>query len=152
MQPVCSLAWWPTGDRTGDSDHSQTVRSRGAGRAGRGRCNEPGKRLIRSKDSRAAAANGRQLIAVLWQAMAEVEQLKAAKTQAEKNPIKAPMPPAQENERGQKARELRVCDICGSFISIRDNDQRLQDHFAGKLHIGERCCRVLSHTFKLVRV
>ena len=67
--------------------------------------------------------------------MAEVEQLKLRKAQLEKMPVKIePIPGV--NERGQKERELRVCDICGSFISIRDNDQRLQDHFAGKLHIG----------------
>jgi len=91
---------------------------------------------ITAKLSEAEALGEQGEVDAMNEAMAEVEQLKAAKTQAEKNPLKAPMPPAQENERGQKARELRVCDICGSFISIRDNDQRLQDHFAGKLHIG----------------
>lgn len=69
------------------------------------------------------------------QMMSAVEVLKAQKEQAEKAPIKSQIP-REENGRGQKARELRVCDICGSFISILDNDQRLVDHFAGKLHIG----------------
>eukprot|EP00850_Spirogloea_muscicola_P016216 SM000130S27103 [mRNA] locus=s130:227914:232056:+ [translate_table: standard] len=32
--------------------------------------------------------------------------------------------------------KLRVCDICGAFLSIYDNDRRLADHFGGKLHLG----------------
>jgi len=100
---------------------------------------------ITAKLSEAEALGEQGEVDAMNQAMAEVEQLKVAKTQAANNPIKAPMPPAQENERGQKARELRVCDICGSFISIRDNDQRLQDHFAGKLHIGYTIIRDRLH-------
>ncbi|KAH0937105.1 hypothetical protein HID58_004566 [Brassica napus] len=32
--------------------------------------------------------------------------------------------------------KLRLCDICGAFLSIYDNDRRLADHFGGKLHLG----------------
>uniref|UniRef100_A0A0D6QY87 Uncharacterized protein n=1 Tax=Araucaria cunninghamii TaxID=56994 RepID=A0A0D6QY87_ARACU len=32
--------------------------------------------------------------------------------------------------------KLRVCDVCGCFLSIYDTDQRLADHFGGKLHSG----------------
>ncbi|WOK94539.1 luc7-like protein isoform X1 [Canna indica] len=32
--------------------------------------------------------------------------------------------------------KLRVCDICGAFLSVYDNDRRLADHFGGKLHLG----------------
>ncbi|CAM6089823.1 unnamed protein product [Calypogeia fissa] len=32
--------------------------------------------------------------------------------------------------------KLRVCDICGAFLSIYDSDWRLADHFGGKLHLG----------------
>jgi hypothetical protein len=38
-----------------------------------------------------------------------------------------------ERERDQK---LRVCDICGAFLSIYDSDRRLADHFGGKMHLG----------------
>lgn len=31
---------------------------------------------------------------------------------------------------------LRVCDVCGAYLSIYDSDRRLADHFGGKLHIG----------------
>ncbi|GJN05082.1 hypothetical protein PR202_ga22683 [Eleusine coracana subsp. coracana] len=30
---------------------------------------------------------------------------------------------------------LRLCDICGAFLSVYDNDRRLADHFGGKLHL-----------------
>ncbi|KAM0869251.1 hypothetical protein ACQ4PT_040801 [Festuca glaucescens] len=32
--------------------------------------------------------------------------------------------------------KLRLCDICGAFLSVYDSDRRLADHFGGKLHIG----------------
>ncbi|OQR90192.1 RNA-binding protein Luc7-like 2-like isoform X1 [Thraustotheca clavata] len=32
--------------------------------------------------------------------------------------------------------KLRVCDMCGAFLSIFDSDRRLADHFGGKLHLG----------------
>ncbi|CAN6314508.1 unnamed protein product [Urochloa humidicola] len=32
--------------------------------------------------------------------------------------------------------KLRLCDICGAFLSVYDNDRRLADHFGGKLHLG----------------
>ncbi|XP_077225127.1 LUC7 related protein isoform X2 [Tasmannia lanceolata] len=32
--------------------------------------------------------------------------------------------------------KLRVCDICGAFLSVYDSDRRLADHFGGKLHMG----------------
>nr|VDC85582.1 unnamed protein product [Brassica rapa] len=36
----------------------------------------------------------------------------------------------------QTDQKLRLCDICGAFLSIYDNDRRLADHFGGKLHLG----------------
>ena len=29
--------------------------------------------------------------------------------------------------------KLRVCDICGAYLSILDSDRRLADHFGGKV-------------------
>ncbi|KAE8726918.1 hypothetical protein F3Y22_tig00005939pilonHSYRG00037 [Hibiscus syriacus] len=34
--------------------------------------------------------------------------------------------------------KLRVCDICGAFLSVYDSDRRLADHFGGKLHLDRR--------------
>uniref|UniRef100_A0A0E0KLG1 LUC7 related protein n=1 Tax=Oryza punctata TaxID=4537 RepID=A0A0E0KLG1_ORYPU len=36
----------------------------------------------------------------------------------------------------QTDQKLRLCDICGAFLSVYDNDRRLADHFGGKLHLG----------------
>jgi hypothetical protein len=38
-------------------------------------------------------------------------------------------------------KKLRVCDVCGSFLSIMDSDKRLADHFMGKQHIGFQLMR-----------
>ncbi|KAL2930370.1 Maspardin, partial [Bienertia sinuspersici] len=32
--------------------------------------------------------------------------------------------------------KLRVCDICGAFLSVYNSDRRLADYFEGKLHLG----------------
>lgn len=32
--------------------------------------------------------------------------------------------------------KLRLCEVCGAFLGIHDNDRRLADHFGGKLHMG----------------
>jgi len=42
-------------------------------------------------------------------------------------------------------KKLRVCDICGSYLSVLDSDRRLADHFMGKQHVGFQAMReVLS--------
>jgi RNA-binding protein Luc7-like 2 len=37
--------------------------------------------------------------------------------------------------------KLRVCDVCGAFLSIYDSNRRLADHFGGKLHMGYKTIR-----------
>ncbi|XVF14603.1 hypothetical protein REPUB_Repub09cG0075100 [Reevesia pubescens] len=32
--------------------------------------------------------------------------------------------------------KLRVCDICGTFLSVYDSDRHLAYYFEGKLHLG----------------
>lgn len=32
--------------------------------------------------------------------------------------------------------KLKVCDVCGAYLSRLDNDRRLADHFYGKMHLG----------------
>lgn len=36
----------------------------------------------------------------------------------------------------QQQQKLRVCEVCGLYLSITDSDKRLTDHFTGKLHVG----------------
>ena len=45
-------------------------------------------------------------------------------------------------------KKLRVCDICGCFLSIFDSDKRLSDHFLGKQHIGSSYMRDMIETIK----
>ena len=33
-------------------------------------------------------------------------------------------------------KQLRVCDVCSAYLGVHDSDQRLIDHFGGKLHLG----------------
>jgi len=35
-----------------------------------------------------------------------------------------------------KIQKLRVCGICGAYLSIFDNETRITDHFRGKTHLG----------------
>eukprot|EP01038_Epipyxis_sp_PR26KG_P007236 gene7236-9867_t len=48
-------------------------------------------------------------------------------------------------------KKLRVCDVCGSYLSIFDSDKRLQDHFMGKQHIGFQYMRDAVDAIKLRR-
>lgn len=48
---------------------------------------------------------------------------------------------------GDSKSKLRVCDTCGSYLGMFDNDRRLADHFIGKLHIGYR--EIREHVAKL---
>lgn len=32
--------------------------------------------------------------------------------------------------------KLRVCDICGAYLSVLDSDRRLADHFGGKVRVS----------------
>eukprot|EP00730_Choanoeca_flexa_P017461 TRINITY_DN8420_c0_g1_i6.p1 TRINITY_DN8420_c0_g1~~TRINITY_DN8420_c0_g1_i6.p1 ORF type:complete len:313 (+),score=60.66 TRINITY_DN8420_c0_g1_i6:61-999(+) len=67
--------------------------------------------------------------------MAEVEALKGQRAEAEAE-FKELLPPGS-----QQQQKLRVCEACGSFLSIFDNDRRLADHFGGKMHAGYQTIR-----------
>ncbi|KAF0716844.1 Aste57867_2639 [Aphanomyces stellatus] len=83
--------------------------------------------------------------------MAQVEVLKQKKSHLQANPSRSdavvndydatqmhlmnllPGNPLAMTNVNQK---LRVCDMCGAFLSIFDSDRRLADHFGGKMHLG----------------
>ncbi|KAL0487370.1 Luc7l2 [Acrasis kona] len=48
---------------------------------------------------------------------------------AEKDAIEQKMPQTKEQQ-------LIVCEICAALLSVNESDQRLADHFAGKMHLG----------------
>lgn len=54
----------------------------------------------------------------------KLEQLKVQKEQLEAKHQKA------------KEQQLIVCEVCGALLSVNESDQRLADHFAGKMHLG----------------
>ena len=44
--------------------------------------------------------------------------------------------------------KLRVCDVCGAYLSVLDSDRRLADHFGGKMHLGYHELRNMLQKFK----
>eukprot|EP01138_Halocafeteria_seosinensis_P001534 gb/GECG01001572.1/.p1 GENE.gb/GECG01001572.1/~~gb/GECG01001572.1/.p1 ORF type:complete len:357 (+),score=59.04 gb/GECG01001572.1/:1-1071(+) len=67
------------------------------------------------------------------QLMDEAEELKKqkAETQAQLMRDYAVPPEFQGNKQ-----MLRVCEVCAAYLSSRDSDERLAEHFAGKIHLG----------------
>jgi RNA-binding protein Luc7-like 2 len=47
----------------------------------------------------------------------------------------------QQHGRQSQQQKLKVCEICGCFLSKFDSDARLADHFKGKLHSGFQAIR-----------
>ncbi|KAJ0397282.1 hypothetical protein P43SY_006542 [Pythium insidiosum] len=85
--------------------------------------------------------------------MQKVEELQQKKAEAQANAMIRSIRPAAPKESGENGeadggksaadakassvnQKLRVCDVCGAFLSIFDSDRRLADHFGGKLHLG----------------
>ncbi|KAI3994645.1 hypothetical protein MKX01_027535 [Papaver californicum] len=66
-------------------------------------------------------------------ALEEAEALKKLGARQEPLPDSSKYTAADVRITDQK---LRVCDICGAFLSVYDSDRRLADHFGGKLHLG----------------
>jgi RNA-binding protein Luc7-like 2 len=63
--------------------------------------------------------------------MDEVEKL-----QMEKEETDAELKQHVKGGNVSQQQKLRVCDVCSSYLSVYDTDQRLADHFAGKQHMG----------------
>ncbi|KAH0888395.1 hypothetical protein HID58_050824 [Brassica napus] len=83
------------------------------------------------------------------------EKLKKAEEFGELGMVDEAQKALEEAEALKKTdQKLRLCDICGAFLSIYDSDRRLADHFGGKLHLGymlirdklaELQCRLCSY-------
>ncbi|BGP37973.1 splicing factor [Rhodotorula kratochvilovae] len=95
-------------------------------------------------------------------AMAEVEML-GSQGKVEESMTQLTKAEALKAEKLEKERELqqltdtagasgqqklRVCDICGAYLSILDSDRRLADHFGGKMHLGYHQLRELIDEWK----
>merc|ERR1711939_689902 len=68
------------------------------------------------------------------ESMAELAKAEALK--AEKQDKEAELKRLTENSGASGHQKLRVCDVCGAYLSMLDSDRRLADHFGGKMHLG----------------
>lgn len=75
--------------------------------------------------------------------LAKVDALKAERGEKEKE-----LQVLQENSGASGHQKLRVCDVCGAYLSILDSDRRLADHFSGKMHLGYMRLRDLLTEFE----
>jgi hypothetical protein len=63
-----------------------------------------------------------------------VEALKVEKSEKERE-----LQNLTETSGASGHQKLRVCDVCGAYLSVLDSDRRLADHFGGKV-----CYLILS--------
>ncbi|KAG0577412.1 hypothetical protein KC19_5G154600 [Ceratodon purpureus] len=89
--------------------------------------------MIKEKLKKAEELGELGMVDEAQKAMEEAEALKklGARQEAVTDPAKLLAPEVRIADQ-----KLRVCDICGAFLSIYDSDRRLADHFGGKLHLG----------------
>jgi len=70
----------------------------------------------------------------------KAEELKKQRATDQANQLLTTIPPINDgialNASNTQQQKLRICDICGAYLSVFDSDRRLADHFGGKLHIG----------------
>jgi RNA-binding protein Luc7-like 2 len=72
-----------------------------------------------------------------------MERLEALKK--EKEGIEQKMPQTKEQQ-------LIVCETCAALLSVNESDQRLADHFAGKMHLGFQKIRDKLKELKDMRI
>ncbi|KAJ8490754.1 hypothetical protein OPV22_012475 [Ensete ventricosum] len=89
--------------------------------------------MINEKLKKAEDLGERGMIDEAQKALEEAETLKKLGVRQEPTLESSKYSAADVRITDQK---LRVCDICGAFLSVYDNDRRLADHFGGKLHLG----------------
>lgn len=65
------------------------------------------------------------------ESMAELAKAEALKTEKMDKERELTALTDAQSSTGQS--KLRVCDICGAYLSILDSDRRLADHFGGKV-------------------
>ncbi|KAK4053007.1 splicing factor [Microbotryomycetes sp. JL201] len=68
------------------------------------------------------------------ESMAELQKAEALKT--EKEDKERELQQLTETSGASGHQKLRVCEICGAYLSVLDSDRRLADHFGGKMHLG----------------
>lgn len=80
------------------------------------------------------------------ESLAELQKAEALK--AEKADKEKELQILTENSGASGHQKLRVCDVCGAYLSILDSDRRLADHFGGKMHLGYLRLREMIKEFE----
>ncbi|KAG8217866.1 hypothetical protein J3R82DRAFT_6032 [Butyriboletus roseoflavus] len=75
--------------------------------------------------------------------MAAIEALKSEKTEKERE-----LQQLTDTSGASGHQKLRVCDVCGAYLSVLDSDRRLADHFGGKMHLGYHELRNMLSKFR----
>ncbi|KAF8526182.1 small nuclear ribonucleoprotein [Hysterangium stoloniferum] len=78
--------------------------------------------------------------------MAAIEALKGEKSDKERE-----LQQLTETSGASGHQKLRVCDVCGAYLSVLDSDRRLADHFGGKMHLGYHELRNMLQQFRAER-
>lgn len=74
--------------------------------------------------------------------LAAVEALKVEKSEKERE-----LQNLTDTSGASGHQKLRVCDVCGAYLSVLDSDRRLADHFGGKMHLGYHELRKMLEEF-----
>ncbi|KAG6833697.1 hypothetical protein H0H87_002894 [Tephrocybe sp. NHM501043] len=75
--------------------------------------------------------------------MAAIEALKSEKADKERD-----LQQLTDTSGASGHQKLRVCDVCGAYLSVLDSDRRLADHFGGKMHLGYHELRNMLSKFR----
>ncbi|KAJ7219484.1 hypothetical protein GGX14DRAFT_592396 [Mycena pura] len=75
--------------------------------------------------------------------MAAIEALKSEKADKERE-----LQQLTDTSGASGHQKLRVCDVCGAYLSVLDSDRRLADHFGGKMHLGYHELRNMLAKFR----
>ncbi|EIN07259.1 small nuclear ribonucleo protein [Punctularia strigosozonata HHB-11173 SS5] len=76
--------------------------------------------------------------------MAAIEALKSEKADKEVRELQQ----LTDTSGASGHQKLRVCEVCGAYLSVLDSDRRLADHFGGKMHLGYHELRNMLAKFK----
>uniref|UniRef100_A0A914VYA6 LUC7-like protein n=1 Tax=Plectus sambesii TaxID=2011161 RepID=A0A914VYA6_9BILA len=66
------------------------------------------------------------------QVVEQADNHKAARDQLKRALVGAPAPVTDDG----MAKQMEVCKICGCFLIVNDAQQRIDEHFLGKQHVG----------------
>ncbi|KIJ56292.1 hypothetical protein M422DRAFT_150679 [Sphaerobolus stellatus SS14] len=80
------------------------------------------------------------------ESMKEMQAIEALK--AEKSDKERELQQLTETSGASGHQKLRVCDVCGAYLSVLDSDRRLADHFGGKMHLGYHELRKMLSQFR----